>query len=66
MTNIFELRTALGGGAFDLPQLTTAAQDIWQTTSASWFDRTADLRTALYGHSASGPAGGQPSYLGPA
>jgi outer membrane autotransporter protein len=47
--NVFELRSALGGNAFVLPQLTTAMQDLWHTTSDTWFDRTADLRTALYG-----------------
>ena len=47
--NVFELRSALGQNAFVLPQLTTAMQDIWHTTSDTWFDRTADLRMALYG-----------------
>ena len=47
--NVFELRSAVGGGAFVVPQLPTGAQDIWYTTASSWFDRTADLRTALYG-----------------
>ena len=32
-----------------LPQLVTAGQDLWHATSDTWFDRTADLRVALYG-----------------
>jgi autotransporter family porin len=43
-SGIFELRSFLGAGAFVLPQLTTAAQDLWYAGSSTWFDRTADLR----------------------
>jgi outer membrane autotransporter protein len=53
--NVFELRSALGGNAFVLPQLTTAMQDLWHSTSDTWFDRTADLRMALYGASLAAP-----------
>ena len=48
-TNVFELRSALNQNALVLPQLTTAMQDLWHSTSDTWFDRTADLRMALYG-----------------
>jgi autotransporter family porin len=72
-TNIFELKSGIGAGAFVLPQLTTATQDIWHITSDSWFDRTADLRTALYGHGGGiggpaqlGPSGSPPYYVAPA
>jgi outer membrane autotransporter protein len=44
---LFELRSFLGGGAFVLPQLITAAQDLWHAGSDTWFDRTADLRALL-------------------
>lgn len=47
--SVFELRSALGQNALVLPQLVTAMQDLWHTTSDTWFDRTADLRMALYG-----------------
>ena len=40
--NVFELRSAPGANAFVLPQLTTAVQDLWHTTSDTWLDRTAD------------------------
>ena len=70
--SFWDLKSGIGAGAFVLPQLVTATQDIWHTTSASWFDRTSDLRTALYGHGgmAAGPAqlgplGTQPSYVAP-
>jgi hypothetical protein len=45
-SGIFELRSFLGGGAFVLPQLTTATQDLWQQSSSTWFDRTAVARAA--------------------
>ena len=51
-SGFWELRSLPGGGAFLLPQLVTAAQDIWHQTSSTWFDRTADLRVLLNG----GPA----------
>jgi outer membrane autotransporter protein len=45
----FELRSFAGAGAFVLPQLVTAAQDIWHVTSDTWFDRAADLRSEMRG-----------------
>ncbi len=48
-SGIFELRGFLGAGAFVLPQLTTAAQDLWHAGASTWFDRTADLRVLLAG-----------------
>ncbi|MEX2165770.1 MAG: autotransporter domain-containing protein [Methyloceanibacter sp.] len=48
-SGIFELRSFLGAGAFVLPQLITATQDIWHAGSSTWFDRTADLRVFLNG-----------------
>jgi outer membrane autotransporter protein len=46
-SGVFELRSFLGPGAFVLPQLITASQDMWHSTSDTWFDRTADLRVLL-------------------
>ncbi len=43
------LKSYLGAGAFVLPQLTTAAQDLWHAGASTWFDRTADLRVLLAG-----------------
>ncbi|MEZ5828410.1 MAG: autotransporter domain-containing protein [Hyphomicrobiales bacterium] len=51
-SGFWELRSFPGGGAHLLPQLVTAAQDIWHQGSSTWFDRTADLRVLLNG----GPA----------
>ena len=51
----WEFRSFAGGGAYILPKLLTAAQDIWHETSSTWFDRTADLRVVLNG-------GGSPAY----
>ncbi len=48
----WDLRSFAGPGAFLLPQLVTAAQDIWHQSASTWFDRTADLRVLLAG----GPA----------
>jgi len=48
----WDLRSFTGAGAYLLPQLVTAAQDIWHQGSSTWFDRTADLRVLLAG----GPA----------
>jgi Autotransporter beta-domain/Autochaperone Domain Type 1 len=45
----WSLRSFPGGGAFLLPQLVTAAQDVWHQSSSTWFDRTADLRVLLNG-----------------
>ena len=46
---IFELKSFLGREAFVLPQLITAAQDLWYAGSSTWFDRTVDLRVLLNG-----------------
>jgi len=51
-SGFWDLRSFTGAGAFLLPQLVTAAQDIWHQGSSTWFDRTADLRVLLAG----GPA----------
>ncbi len=48
----WNLRSFPGGGAYLLPQLVTAAQDIWHQSSSTWFDRTADLRVLLTGGTA--------------
>jgi autotransporter family porin len=48
-SGVFELRSFLGAGAFVLPQLETAAQDIWHEGSDTWFDRSTDLRVLLNG-----------------
>ena len=48
-SGIWEFRSFTGAGAFLLPQLVTAAQDIWHQGSSTWFDRTADLRVLLAG-----------------
>jgi len=48
-SGFWELRSFPGGGAHLLPQLVTAAQDIWHQGSNTWFDRTADLRVLLAG-----------------
>ncbi|HUU25691.1 MAG TPA: autotransporter outer membrane beta-barrel domain-containing protein, partial [Methyloceanibacter sp.] len=48
----WDLMSYPGAGAHLLPQLVTAAQDIWHQGSSTWFDRTADLRVLLAG----GPA----------
>jgi autotransporter family porin len=48
-SGVFELRSFLGQGAFVVPQLITASQDIWHEGSDTWFDRTADLRVLLNG-----------------
>ena len=46
-SGIFELKSFPGASAHVLPQLVTANQDIWWTTSDTWLDRTADLRVLL-------------------
>ncbi len=51
-SGFWNLRSFPGGGAYLLPQLVTAAQDIWHQSASTWFDRTADLRVLLAG----GPA----------
>ena len=48
-SGFWDLRSYPGAGAHLLPQLVTAAQDIWHQTSSTWFDRTADLRVLLNG-----------------
>jgi len=45
----WSLKSSPGGGAYLLPQLVTAAQDIWHEGSSTWFDRTADLRVLVAG-----------------
>ncbi|MDJ0514512.1 MAG: autotransporter domain-containing protein [Methyloceanibacter sp.] len=60
-SGFWELRSFVGGSAQALPKLLTAAQDLWHQTSATWFDRTADLRVVLNGGSA---PGGAPTYDG--
>jgi len=51
-SGVFELRSFIGANAFILPQLVTGAQDIWHQGSATWFDRTDDLRVLLNGGAA--------------
>ena len=51
-SGFWELRSFVGAGAHLLPQLATAAQDIWHQGSNTWFDRTADLRVSLAGGAA--------------
>jgi hypothetical protein len=46
-SGVFEFRSFLSGQALLLPQLETAAQDLWRQGSDTWFDRTADLRVLL-------------------
>jgi autotransporter family porin len=58
-SGFFELRSFPGGGAHVLPQLLTAAQDVFHTTNETWFDRTADLRVLLNGGAAYGVNGGK-------
>jgi autotransporter family porin len=58
-SGFFELRSFPGGGAHQLPQLLTAAQDIWHSTNETWFDRTADLRVLLNGGAVFGAEGGK-------
>jgi len=48
-SGIFELRSFIGSGAFVLPQLDTAMQDMWHQGSETWFDRSTDLRVLLNG-----------------
>jgi hypothetical protein len=70
-SGFFELRSFPGGGAHILPQLLTAAQDIFHMTNETWFDRTEDLRVLLnrgvpYGTDGTLGEGGISSALGPA
>jgi autotransporter family porin len=51
-SGVFELKSFLGAGAFVLPQLITAAQDMWHSGSDTWFDRSTDLRVLLNGGAA--------------
>ena len=51
-SGVFELKSFLGAGAFVLPQLITAAQDMWHAGSDTWFDRSTDLRVLLNGGAA--------------
>ncbi len=56
---VFSLKSFLGEGAFVLPQLETAAQDLWSDSAETWFDRTADLRVLLSGGIAPAETGGK-------
>jgi autotransporter family porin len=58
-SGFWDLKSFPGGGAHVLPQLLTAAQDIFHTTNETWFDRTADLRVLLNGGAAYGAGGGK-------
>lgn len=64
--NQHELRSFANASAFILPQLVTAAQDIWHSTTDSWFSRTADLRNLVRDGAPAALANGgaSPSYLG--
>ena len=44
-----------------LPQLITAAQDIWHSGSSTWFDRSTDLRVLLNGGAAPAEGAGDPN-----
>jgi hypothetical protein len=54
----FELRSLPGGGAYYLPHLVTAVQDVFHIGTETWFDRTADLRVLLNGGGAPRGQGG--------
>lgn len=56
-SGFWDLKSYPGAGAHLLPQLVTAAQDIWHQGSSTWFDRTADLRVLLNGGAAPASAG---------
>ena len=56
-SGFWDLKSYPGAGAHLLPQLVTAAQDIWHQGSSTWFDRTADLRVLLNGGGAPASAG---------
>jgi hypothetical protein len=62
---VFSLKSFLGQGAFVLPQLATAAQDLWADGAETWFDRTADLRVLLNGGLAPAEADSKLSESGP-
>jgi autotransporter family porin len=57
-SGIFELKSVPGGGAPVLPHLITNVQDVFHTTSDTWFDRTADLRVLLNGGAPNAPQPG--------
>ncbi len=57
-SGFWDLKSYPGAGAHLLPQLVTAAQDIWHQGSSTWFDRTADLRVLLNGGGAPAAAPG--------
>ncbi len=64
-SGFWSLKSYPGAGAYVLPQLITAAQDIWHQSAATWSDRTADLRVMLNGGGAAATSGpGVPSYVG--
>ena len=51
-SGFWSLKSFPDADAHLLPQLVTAAQDIWHQASSTWFDRTADLRVLLNGGAA--------------
>jgi len=51
-SGFWSLKSFPDADAHLLPQLVTAAQDIWHQGSSTWFDRTADLRVLLNGGAA--------------
>jgi len=57
-SGFWSLKSYPGASAHLLPQLETAAQDIWHQGSSTWFDRTSDLRVLLNG-------GGAPAAYSP-
>ena len=54
-SGIFELKTVTGASAHILPHLVTNVQDVFHSTTDTWFDRTADLRVLLNGGPAPSP-----------
>ena len=64
-SGVFDLKSYLGAGAFVLPELITATQDIWYTGSETWFDRTADLRVLLNGGATPLPSDEGAGYAAP-
>ena len=54
-SGIFELKSLPGGGSHVLPHLVTNLEDVFQTGTETWFDRTADLRVLLHGGGAPYP-----------
>ena len=61
-SGVFELKSFLSSNALMLPQIETAAQDLWHAESDTWFDRTADLRVLLNGGTAQAAYGANAQY----